>query len=88
MKNQYFLCVSSAKAVNESVHIDSHHMKTLVGLWSEKLGICRILRICHVIYHRPYTATRNLELYESCMPIYGHATKMAKVAKMDEKLRL
>ena len=20
--------------------------------------------------------TRNLELYESCMPIYGHATKM------------
>ena len=43
--------------MNESVHIDSHQMKMLVGLWSEKLGICRILRICHVIYHRPCTAT-------------------------------
>ena len=42
---------------------------------SEKLGICRILRICHVTgtltaHHRSplMPATRNLELYESCMP--------------------
>ena len=38
---------------------------------SEKLGICRILQICHLTgtltAHAPIT-TRNLELYESCMP--------------------
>ena len=33
-----------------------------------------------MIYNRRYNAqrTRNLELYESCMPKYGHATKMVE----------
>jgi hypothetical protein len=86
--NQYFLCISSTKTMDENVRQwftsqwSHHHMKMLVGKTRYLSYFTNLPRdLVHSPGESPLTATtRNLELHETCMPYIArnhiwHATK-------------